>query len=92
MRQRRVRIVVRGVVQGVSYRASTRVTAAELGVVGWVRNRADGAVELEAQGDDAQLAALQAWCAHGPPLAEVTGVAVDGVAVVDGERGFTIRY
>jgi acylphosphatase len=36
-------------------------------LTGWVRNLADGSVELEAQGDAAQVAALLAWCERGPP-------------------------
>jgi acylphosphatase len=88
---RRVRTIVTGRVQGVSYRASTVDEARDHGLTGWVRNLPDGAVELEAQGDDARVEALLAWCAHGPPAARVTGVAVEDRDVIDGERGFTVR-
>jgi acylphosphatase len=89
---KRVRATVRGIVQGVSFRAATRHEAAKLGVVGWVRNRADGSVELEAQGTAAQVDALVAWCAHGPPLAEVTGVEVTVIDVASDEPAFVIRH
>jgi acylphosphatase len=85
---RRVRIVVHGVVQGVAYRASTWRQAQALGVVGWVRNLPDGTVELEAQG--ARVDELEAWCRHGPPLADVTKLDVEDVPAVDAERGFEI--
>lgn len=80
-----------GRVQGVCYRASTVEEARDRGLTGWVRNLPDGAVELEAQGDDARVAALLAWCAHGPPAARVTGVAVEELAAIGDERGFVQR-
>lgn len=73
---RRIHAVVRGRVQGVSYRASTEREARRLGLAGWVANRADGTVELEAEGPAAAVAALLAWCARGPARAEVTAVEV----------------
>src|SRR5262245_37366183 len=74
---RRIRAIVFGRVQGVSYRASTVSAARRLGVVGWVKNRTDGGVELEAEGADDRITALIAWCEQGPPAARVTGVSVD---------------
>jgi acylphosphatase len=88
---RRVRAIVTGRVQGVAYRASTVEQARAHGLTGWVRNLADGSVELEAQGDEASVAALLAWCAHGPPAARVTDVEVDDCAVIEGERSFVQR-
>ena len=89
---RRARAIVTGRVQGVGFRASTVDAATHLGLTGWVRNLADGAVELEAQGSESAVAALLAWCANGPPAARVTGVATDERAIVEHERGFTQRY
>jgi acylphosphatase len=89
---RRVRAIVTGRVQGVSFRASTAAEARRLGIVGWVRNRDDGAVELEAQGPDDRVAALLSWCAHGPPAARVTNVAVEELAVTAGEPRFAIGH
>jgi acylphosphatase len=89
---KRVRATVRGVVQGVSFRAATRHEAAKLGVSGWVRNQPDGSVLLEAQGEGRLVDALLAWCAHGPSLAEVTGLDVAVLEVVAGERDFAIRH
>ena len=80
-----------GRVQGVAFRASAVDEAREIGLTGWVRNLPDGSVELEAQGDDAQVAALLAWCDHGPPAARVTGVVVEDRAPIDDERGFVLR-
>ena len=88
---RRVRAIVTGRVQGVAYRASTVYEAREHGLTGWVRNLADGSVELEAQGDAAKVDALLAWCAEGPPAARVTGVNVEERDTIAGELGFAQR-
>ena len=87
----RARIVVRGRVQGVAYRASTQHKARELGLTGWVRNLEDGSVELEAQGAADVIDALQTWCHRGPSLAKVIGLDRTDLADVTGEAGFKIR-
>ena len=87
---RRVHAIVSGRVQGVSYRASTVDEARRLGLVGWVKNRSDGTVELEAEGSDDQIAALLAWCKAGPPAARVDDVAVSERSPTGAERSFTV--
>lgn len=72
----RRRLQVTGRVQGVWYRESCREVADRLGVAGSVRNRADGSVEVLAEGPPHEVEALVAWCRSGPPAAEVTGVEV----------------
>jgi acylphosphatase len=62
----RRRVVVHGSVQGVGFRYTARAQASRLGVGGWVRNRTDGSVEAEIEGDEASVAALLEWFAHGP--------------------------
>jgi acylphosphatase len=90
MSSRRVRIVVSGWVQGVAYRASTRYQAQALGLTGWVRNQGDGSVLLEAQGE--RVAELEAWCRRGPPAADINGIEVEELPVVEGETGFAIKH
>ena len=89
---RRIRAIVAGRVQGVSYRAATATEARRLGIIGWVKNRSDGTVELEAEGPDDKIAALVAWCHEGPPAAKVATVAVDDIATTGGDRSFEIAY
>jgi acylphosphatase len=89
---RRARAIVTGRVQGVSYRAATAAQAKRLGVVGWVRNRMDGSVELEVEGPDDRVAALLAWCEQGPPAARVARVDVEDLAVTGGETAFAIVH
>jgi acylphosphatase len=88
---RRVRAVVRGRVQGVFFRASTEERAVALGVSGWVRNRDDGTVELEAEGEGARVAALLDWVSVGPPAARVARVEVEELTPSGQGGGFRAR-
>jgi acylphosphatase len=70
----RVRIVVRGRVQGVGFRYATVTAARRLGLAGWARNAPDGSVEILAEGDATAVRELIGWCHQGPPAARVTTV------------------
>lgn len=87
----KVRIRVRGRVQGVWYRGSTAARAEELGVVGWVRNLSDGSVEAWARGSREAVDALVAWCREGPPLARVDEVRVEAAEDDGGHQEFVVR-
>ena len=77
MKPVRAKVTIRGVVQGVNYRYSTRRQAEGLGVHGWVRNTADGSVEGLFEGRETQVRALLDWCRQGPPAARVSEIHVD---------------
>ncbi|WP_175609311.1 acylphosphatase [Streptacidiphilus griseoplanus] len=64
-------VVVSGEVQGVFFRDTCRRTAAEHGVSGWVRNRADGTVEAVFEGPPEAVERVVAWSRQGPPAARV---------------------
>ena len=70
----RVRLIIEGRVQGVWFRESTRREASRLGVVGCVKNRPDGKVEVLAEGPEEAVRNLVTWCHHGPPTARVNRV------------------
>jgi acylphosphatase len=70
----RRRVVVRGRVQGVWFRNSTRERARAHGVGGWVRNRPDGALEAVFEGPRAGVESLVRFCETGPPHARVENV------------------
>lgn len=72
--QRRVRWLVSGRVQGVSFRYFTRQNAQRLGLAGWVRNRPDGTVEAVVEGPENVLADLRREIQQGPPMARVLGI------------------
>ena len=74
--KKRYNIKVYGKVQGVWYRAYTRDKAIELGLTGWVRNKPDGSVEIEVEGDEEKIKELIKWCWKGSPAAKVENVKV----------------
>ena len=71
MAQKRIHLVIRGRVTGVYFRASAVREAKRLGLTGWVKNRADGAVESVAEGEEDQVKDFLAWAQHGPSTARV---------------------
>jgi len=89
-KQRGVRAVVTGGVQGVGFRAATLARAKELGVLGWVRNEDDGALAVHAEGSSASVEELLEFLRIGPPGAEVEELALDDVKV-EGHEQFAIR-
>ena len=88
----RARVVVRGRVQGVWFRESTRRRAEALGLSGWVRNRPDGSVEALFEGDDDAVRAALDYVAEGPPAARVDALDVLERAPIDApvEAGFRV--
>jgi acylphosphatase len=80
-----------GKVQGVFYRVSTKETADQLGLKGWVRNEPDGSVLVYAEGDSESLKKLVAWCEIGPQFARVTEVRLSQTEVI-GFESFEIRH
>jgi acylphosphatase len=68
------RFLVRGRVQGVGFRWFVEREAHILGIAGWVRNNADGSVEILAQGTRDQLLALRSRLREGPRAARVDNV------------------
>jgi acylphosphatase len=90
IQQERWRLIVRGLVQGVGYRAACSLRAQDLGLSGWVRNRPDGSVEIEAEGYPQELTELRLWCEKGPAEAAVNSVASSQVAAT-GTDWFEVR-
>ena len=86
----RVRVQVRGRVQGVFFRAEARARAESLGVAGWIRNLPDGRVEAGFEGEDERVESMVGWCRRGPTGAEVEAVDVEREEPV-GETGFRVR-
>ena len=67
-------ITVKGKVQGVYFRASTKAVADQLGIRGSVKNQPDGDVYIEAEGEPALLDMFLDFCKEGPEDADVSSV------------------
>ena len=65
--------------------------AREANVVGWVRNRRDGAVEALVQGDAAAVERVIDWSRRGPPGARVTEIEAADTPLDPALRDFTQR-
>jgi acylphosphatase len=87
-----VRARVSGRVQGVGFRYSTLQEARQLSLSGWVRNLADGCVEVFAQGSEAGVDELVGWLAVGPRSASVINVEVAAAEPDDGLSTFSVRF
>ena len=72
----RLHATVHGDVQGVGFRYFVQRKARDLGLAGWVRNNADGTVELVAEGARDKLEDLRRTVEHGPRTAHVDRVDV----------------
>lgn len=70
----RLHLIIHGKVQGVFYRANALEQARALGVRGWVRNCANGCVEVVAEAPRDRLEQLLAWCRRGPRAARVDAI------------------
>ena len=84
-----ISIIVKGKVQGVFYRQSTREKAKELGITGTVENLDNDDVEIIATGTIEQLDRLTDWCKQGPPRANVTDIIITSLSL-QSFNGFSI--
>jgi acylphosphatase len=87
----RVRMIIRGRVQGVFFRASAAEQGYTLGVRGFARNRADGAVEIVAEGTRRNLERLLKWAQAGPSRARIDEVRTEWDRATGEFSGFAIR-
>ena len=89
---KRVHVVVEGRVQGVFFRAYTRDEALKLGLSGWVRNRADGAVEALVEGEANAVNKMLQWFHQGSPHSLVKAVHATEEPPAGSIDSFEIHY
>ncbi|HUH82804.1 MAG TPA: acylphosphatase [Nitrososphaerales archaeon] len=85
-----VRVRIKGLVHGVSFRSSMAQMAADVGVRGWVRNLPDGSVEAFLEGDERNVRRVLDWARSGPPRARVDRLDVEA-ATPRNHRDFRIH-
>lgn len=88
---KRFQVIIEGRVQGVFFRAYTRDEAVRLGLAGWVRNRPDGSVEAEIEGEKTAVDKMVQWFHQGSPHALVEKVQVTEKTPFGGSS-FEVRY
>lgn len=88
----RVHFFVAGKVQGVFFRSETKEKAQQLGLTGWVKNLADGRVEIVAEGERGRVEELVNWAKRGPAIARVNGLDVDWQEYQGEFENFEIKY
>lgn len=90
MQQRKIRVLVYGVVQGVGFRYFTRQEANRLHLSGRATNLNDGSVEVIASGDSRLVERLIMWLHQGPPSAHVERIVVEDLKI-DGTENHDFR-
>jgi len=83
---------IEGEVQGVGFRYSAMREANGRGIVGWVRNTQDEAVEVWAEGGEADLTAFKAWLETGPLYARVDRVVLSWEQPTGAFSSFSIAF
>ena len=82
--KRHFNFIVHGKVQGVGFRFSCAEAAYRYGILGFVKNRPNGTVYIEAEGEDENIAQFRNWCKKGPLWAQVSEL--------EEEQGTVIEY
>ena len=90
--KKHLKVSVKGKVQGVFYRASTKQKADELGIKGFVRNEPDGSVYIEMEGEGINLIRMVEWCRLGPDMARVDEVTYEEFSDLEAFGKFKIKY
>jgi acylphosphatase len=89
---KQIHVIVKGRVQGVGFRYFSQMKAVQYGVRGWVRNCADGSVEMVAQGTEEQLQSFLEDIKKGNPFSIVEEIVVNESTTNETFPSFKIKY
>jgi len=92
MSKQRIRIFVKGKVQGVFFRQALKVMAKKNDVFGWVKNLKDGRVEAILEGDEDKVNRLIEWSHGGPANARVEDVEIQNEKFIGEFSKFDVLY
>ena len=92
MSKQRVRLFVRGNVQGVFFRQALKVMAIKNSVTGWVQNLEDGRVEALLEGDIDGVNTVVEWAHGGPANSRVDDVEIKNEVFKDEFTAFEVLY
>lgn len=86
-------IHVTGRVQGVGFRFFTYQKAQELNLIGYVKNLANGSVEILAHGEFNQINQLIKWLkSGGPTSAIIAQLQIERIKIDDHYTSFNVKY
>lgn len=88
----RIHIFVKGLVQGVFFRANTQKMAVELDLKGWVKNIPCGGVEAVFEGEEEKINKMLEWARKGPPAAKVDGLEIEWERYKGNFKNFEVKY
>jgi acylphosphatase len=92
MGKSRVKVIVKGIVQGVNFRYYTQRQAIRSGVTGWVQNLPDGSVAAVFEGEEQDVEAMLEWCRRGPSSAQVSELIVQPEEYRGDFPSFSIKF
>lgn len=92
MTKQRVRLFIKGKVQGVFFRQALKVMAKKNHVNGWVRNLSDGRVEAILEGEDLNVSTLVEWAHAGSANARVEDIEIKNEKYKDEFKKFEVLY
>jgi acylphosphatase len=87
---KRIHFIITGQVQGVGFRYYCQVEAVRLGLTGYARNKSNGTVEAEAQGEEAAVKEFASAVRRGPRRSTVLDVKSEECAILSQETSFEI--
>ncbi|MBI5135085.1 acylphosphatase [Candidatus Uhrbacteria bacterium] len=91
LNKRRIRLIIRGIVQGVGFRHHARHQATLFGVAGFIQNHPDGGVVCVIEGDEIAIGHFIRWCRKGPTFAHVQSVDEQEEQFMEEFRIFEVR-
>jgi acylphosphatase len=86
----RYNIIVNGYVQGVGFRYFVRITASNYGINGWVRNKMNGTVEIDAEGNEINMNKFIEVIKKGNRFSEVEDISINEIRSYENYRDFNI--
>ena len=90
--KKRAHVYIKGRVQGVFFRATTKKRANDLGITGWVKNLPDGRVEAVFEGEEETIEEMIGFCHEGPSSAVVKDVEIEWEEYEGDFSGFKVKY
>lgn len=88
----RYHIIVRGKVQGVGFRFFTQQKASLNGITGWVKNKSDCSVEIDAEGDKDSISSFIDAIKKGSPFSKIEEIKIKQLPPLKNNTSFKINY